>query len=489
MKRSLSKVFVVLPNSIFYDIKPLKDFDQIFLVEEPLFFGIERQYNINKIKLAYMRACMRKYYDFLLESFTNVHYIEHDDAKDYAFVKNETITFYDPVDFEFEEKMVRLKVDYVKWDTKLFFNSSEQVREYFGKRKDSKRFIQGNFYSWMKQRLDVLVHVKSTDEENRKPLPKNHQFVFKKLRFDDDVEKTYYDEAIVWVNNHPTYKNNIGTAVKLPHYPISENSAKNLFNYFLECRVNNFGPYEDAIDKKEEVIFHSFISASLNTGLLPVQWVLDVLMKHPNIPMNSLEGFVRQLIGWREYQRGIYLNFYPELKVANHFQNTNRLNWEYWYGKKSTGMEILDNEIRKAMTFGYSHHIPRLCIFLNIFVLMQVQLNDIVKWFSEVICMDAYPWVMYSNIASMGYFDTRFMQKPYVTSSAYLLKMSNYPKSSWCEVWTALFYYFLSSNKNRLTGGAAVYLRNLQYHEKKSDSERVKVETLAKSFINKVCKS
>jgi deoxyribodipyrimidine photolyase-related protein len=487
MKRILSKSFIVLPNSLFYNIKPLKDFDKIFVVEEPLFFGLERQYNINKIKLAYMRACLRYYYDYLQKNYINVHYIEHDNVKDYSFVHGECVTFYDPVDFDFDEKMTRLKIDYVKLETKLFFNTNEQIRGYFESKKDSKRFIQGQFYTWMKQKLNVLVNVKSKDEENRKPLPKNHTFTFSKVRFDKGVVEKYYKEAKEWVENHPTYKNNIGSADKLHFYPINEEGAKEQFTDFLETRVKNFGPYEDAIDKKQVVLFHSFISASLNTGLLLVEWVLDRLMSHLNIPMNSLEGYVRQLIGWREYQRGLYVYFYKDLRSANHFGNSRRLNWSVWYGEKSTGMEILDNEIKKAMLYGYSHHIPRLCIFLNIFVLMQVRLEDVVKWFSEVVCMDAYPWVMYSNIVSMGYFDTRFMQKPYITSSAYLLKMSDYSKGQWCDVWTALFYHFLSSNKDRLTAGAMVYLRNLQYHEKKSVQEKNQVSSTALSFINKVC--
>jgi deoxyribodipyrimidine photolyase-related protein len=120
-------------------------------------------------------------------------------------------------------------------------------------------------------------------------------------------------------------------------------------------------------------------------------------------------------------------------------------------------------------------------------VLLGVKLEDVVRWFSEVIAMDAYPWVMYSNIVSMGYFDTRFMQKPYVTSSAYLLKMSNYSDGSWSASWTALFYSFLFKKKALLTGGAATYLRNLAYFEKKKNKqEQAAILDLAQKFIKKV---
>ena len=125
-------------------------------------------------------------------------------------------------------------------------------------------------------------------------------------------------------------------------------------------------------------------------------------------------------------------------------------------------------------------------IFLNIFVLMQVRIEDVIQWFSQVVSMDAYPWVMYSNIASMGFYDTRFMQKPYVSTSAYLLKMTNYPKGPWQEIWTALFYTFLHENKKKLVGGSAVYLRNLVYFEKKGVKEQDAIKDVARSFTNKV---
>lgn len=124
--------------------------------------------------------------------------------------------------------------------------------------------------------------------------------------------------------------------------------------------------------------------------------------KRKDIPINSLEGFVRQLIGWREYQRSLYVCHYQELTESNHFGHENELNWNIWHGqaKTGTGMQILDNEIKKCLEYGYSHHIVRLMIFLNIFNLLEIKQNQVVQWFMEMIPMDAYHWVMISNISS-----------------------------------------------------------------------------------------
>ena len=488
MKRLAEKSTIVIwPNSLFYHAD-LSKYDSVTIIEEPIYFGVDSKYNINKIKLAYLRASMQRFYDTISSSHRSVHYIELQQVGTYDFLKPFSVSIYDPVDFALEDKLKRAGISYLKVPTLLFLTPLPQIQKYFESKK-GKKMIHSHFYQWNKGRLDVLSNEKSHDKDNQKSLPKNHNFTFKTPKFDKGEDEKYYNEAIAWVNEHELFKNNLGSAEKLHLYPISPDGAQLQFNDFLEHRVENFGTYEDAIDADNVVLFHSFISAPLNNGLLSPKWVLDKIMDRKNIPMNSLEGFVRQLIGWREYQRGIYSIYFDEIRVANHFESTKKLDWDYWHGKKLTGIPLLDNEIKKAIKYGFAHHIPRLCVFLNMFVLLEIDLHEIVKWFMEVVSMDAYPWVMYSNIASMGYFDTRFMQKPYVTTSAYLLKMSNYPKGDWCEIWNCLFYRFLAKKKTKLVGGAAVYLRNLQYFQKKTDTEKSIIIEKAEAFQRKVAKS
>jgi deoxyribodipyrimidine photolyase-related protein len=266
-------------------------------------------------------------------------------------------------------------------------------------------------------------------------------------------------------------------------YPVSPSSAKRYFKRFLDDGLRHFGTYEDAILKDESILFHSVQSVSLNAGLLDVTWCISQVRARckKSIPMNSIEGFVRQLI-WREYMRGIYVSHYHELidKTLDPFKRVNRLRWNRWKGdEKGTGISILDSEIGKAQTSGYGHHIVRLMVFLNIFTLLDVELRDVVRWFTEVCAIDAAPWVMYSNIAAMGYFSPRFMHKPYISSATYLLKMSDYARGEWCEIWTALFYTFLVKHRKHFVGSSKVYLRNLSHYDAMKTGDKKKISSIA----------
>lgn len=390
--------FVIFPNCLFSDLSNFEthNYDSIFLVEEPMFFGHDklRPYNINKIKLAWLRACMKSYFSVLQAKLgSQCIYVDYDEVQSYQFLSGYTVSLYDPVDYELETKLASFSIKYHKFESLLFLVPTTTIKDYFETKKGNKRIIQNHFYEWIKKELDVLTNVRSTDSENRQTLPKSHKLKWKTPSFNVGSDLKYYKEARDWVDSHHLFKDNIGDTSKLHLYPINEDGAKLQFTDFLENRAKEFGPYEDAIDKNEVVLFHSFISAPLNNGLLSPKWALDSIMKAKgHIPMNSLEGWVRQLT-WREYQRSIYVCYFDDLRSANHFGHSNKLNWEVWYGRKSTNMEILDNELKKALSHGFAHHIPRLCIFLNMFNLLEVQLDDVVRWFSEVIAMDAYPWV------------------------------------------------------------------------------------------------
>jgi deoxyribodipyrimidine photolyase-related protein len=227
----------------------------------------------------------------------------------------------------------------------------------------------------------------------------------------------------------------------------------------LATRFAKYGPYQDAIVDDNVFMYHSVISASLNIGLLTVQYVIQEAVNTPNIPFNSVEGFIRQVIGWREYMRYIYVYYAPEITHAN-LPDNNRTFRQMapWY-KGTTGVYPLDQEIKKAVKYAYAHHIIRLMVFMNFFILCEIHPAIIYKWFMEVVSIDAYEWVMVSNIYAMGYFDKGAMRKPYITTSNYILKMSNYkaahaetrsnakalPSKSWAQLWDSLFYRFVAN--------------------------------------------
>jgi len=201
--------------------------------------------------------------------------------------------------------------------------------------------------------------------------------------------------------------------------------------------------------KDDIFMYHSVISPMLNIGLLDPKKIINLTLEYyqknkSDIPIASLEGYIRQIAGWREFQRSLYVFKYKDIVQSNSPNNNRKFkDIAKWYNGE-TGIAPVDNEIKKAMNYGYSHHIVRLMIFMNFFILLEIEPYEIYKWFMEVVSIDAYSWVMIPNIYSMGYFYTKAMTKPYISSSNYILKMSNYKKDGYWEVvWDALYHNFI----------------------------------------------
>ena len=155
---------------------------------------------------------------------------------------------------------------------------------------------------------------------------------------------------------------------------------------------------------------------------------------------------MRQVIGWREFIRGIYLCEGVKQRTTNHFGYSRKIPASFWKGE--TGIEPVDNSIKKLLKNGYSHHIERLMIFGNFFLLCEFDPDEVHKWFMEMYA-DAYDWVMVPNVYGMTqYADGGLMTtKPYCSGSNYILKMSDYKKGSWCEIWDALYWRFIYVNR------------------------------------------
>ena len=207
-------------------------------------------------------------------------------------------------------------------------------------------------------------------------------------------------------------------------YPITIRDSIRFFKDFLKNRFALFGDYEDAIHSEHNFNFHSLLSANINVGHITPEEIIKTVTTPEmikNIPMNSLEGYVRQVIGWREFIRGIYHNF-DEVQSKSNFWNHKRKLNENWYTGK-TGIPPLDDAIKKANRFGYCHHIERLMIISNIMLLLKFIRKKCFKWFMEMF-VDSSDWVMgqmfmgWHNLAMVGY----SQQKPYICGSNYLLK-------------------------------------------------------------------
>jgi deoxyribodipyrimidine photolyase-related protein len=491
-------IFILFPNQLFEDIKLLRKYSKVYLLEEPMFFGDAkyRPFNINKVKLAYMVACMQSYKNHLEHQNINVEYIPYSNlikTNGYnIFNKNNiSISTYTTYDIELDNKLKSLiKTKVININSPYFMLSNDDRDEFLVKHpKGTKHTV---FYKYAKDKLkiQVLEDVKSQDKYNRENLPKSWKANFKEPNYVSSYNQKYYKFASEYVNK--VFPNNIGTVDKVHIYPITFADAKSSLDYFLKHRFSSYGKYQDAMHTDDPILYHSLLSAPLNIGILTpsyvLQYVLNYISKNHDIHVQSYEGFIRQLI-WREYEVYIYLSMYDELIKSNHFNNTNHFrSWNALYNG-TTSIQPLDDNIKKALEYGYSHHIIRLMIFLNFFTLCEINPHDIYRWFMEVVAIDAYPWVMYSNIFTMGYANPKMMMKPYISTSSYIIKMSNYKRNAeWCAIWDALFYRFLSNKKDKFIGTAKVYLRNLSYFENKSKFEQNNIKEIASKLILKIAK-
>ena len=243
----------------------------------------------------------------------------------------------------------------------------------------------------------------------------------------------------------------VGTDAEF-NYPTDHETAATWLAEFVHQRLASFGDYEDSISEKHEVLFHSVLTPMLNIGLLSPHQVLDAaLAQAGQIPLNSLEGFVRQVIGWREFVRLVYLTLGRQQRSQNFWGFTQEIPRAFY--EASTGIEPVDHVIRKVLRTGYCHHIERLMILGNFLLLCEVHPDAVYRWFMELF-IDAYDWVMVPNVYGMSqYADGGLMTtKPYLSGSSYVRKMSDFKRGPWCDVWDALYWRFVDRHVNFFAG-------------------------------------
>mgnify|MGYP001408526308 CR=1 FL=1 len=423
--------FLILPNQLF-DIKYLiknkitNSEYKITLYEHPQYFT---KYKFNKKKLILHYASMKYYKKYLKDNNFKVNLIKFNEK--FNLDKYEMFKSADNLN---------LKPNKEYYNPNFLLNK-DLHDEYF---KKTDKFIFNNFYIWSKKKLNILPNVKSTDKQNRKRMPKD--IVIPGLKKIDKIDNDFIKNTMVDVDKD--FTQNYGNTDNFI-YPVTHKSAKSFLMDFIKNKFNNFGDYQDYIKKDESYMFHSILSSSINIGLINPIEIINEINKHKNkIPINSYEGYIRQLF-WREYQ--LYCYNYIDYKLAlktPYFNYNNNLNKSWYDG--TTGNEIVDDTIIKAFDTGYLHHIERLMVMGNYMNLREITPVDGLKWFIEF-SIDSYEWVMYQNVYDMVFFvTTKTMRKPYITSDNYLLKMSNYKKGNWSEEWKELYNKFLIKNKNKL---------------------------------------
>ena len=282
------------------------------------------------------------------------------------------------------------------------------------------------------------------DTENRKKYPAKK--TPPSIQY-PDID-AYYKEAKEYVADH--FSDHYGNLTEFPLYPTNYESTKDWLNQFFEQRFMEFGTYEDAIVAENSILNHSVLTPMLNVGLItPIEIIEACLIyaKEHEIPINSTEGFVRQIIGWREFIRGIYESRGSEERTTNFWKFTKKIPPSFYDG--TTGIPPIDKTIKKILKTGYCHHIERLMVLGNFMMLCEFDPDEVYRWFMELF-IDSYDWVMVTNIYGMSQFaDGGLMAtKPYISGSNYLMKMSNYKKGEWQAVWDGLFWRFMHTHRD-----------------------------------------
>lgn len=440
--------------------------ESVLLIEDSLFFG-DDQYPIafHKQKLAYHRATMRSFASTLTDEPIQTTIVTwersnsslHTVFDDLLTQGIEKVVYCDLVDFELEKRVKAAALSSGLLSETLpspgFLNTSAQNAEWSAGRK---KWQMADFYRWQRTRTDILMeggkpvgNKWNFDEENRKKIPLK-QIPHLPLLSEQSIGN--YDESIV-VSINESFGSNPGHLQK-KYFPTTHDDAHSWLVCFCNERLENFGVYEDAIVRDENWLYHGVLTPMLNVGLLTPQQVLNTALetaKKKNLPLNSIEGFVRQVLGWREFMRATYQDQGIAMRTGNHWQHERELPASFYTG--TTGIEPVDNAIKRILNTGYCHHIERLMVLGGFMFLCEIKPHAVYQWFMEMF-IDSYDWVMVPNVYSMSqHADGGLITtKPYFSGSNYIIKMSNYKKGEWSEIWDALFWRWIFQNKDRLAG-------------------------------------
>ena len=402
------------------------------------------------------------------------------------------------VDHELKSLSEALNLSVCVVDSEHFFTSRTEFAEFF---KGKKQFLMESFYRYMRKKHDILMVAGQPegdkwnfDSDNRKKIPANHSIIQPYL-FHRDVT-----EIVDMIQ-----KTGVKTMGEIDDkqfiWPVTRNESLELLNFFVEYCLPYFGTFQDAMTPDAWSVYHSRISFAMNVKLISPQEVIEKVILHyrqnNEISLNQVEGFVRQILGWREYMRGIYWMHMPEYASLNFFNHENKLPDWYWTGE--TKMKCLSHSIKQSLQFSYAHHIQRLMVTGNFALLAGIHPDEVDRWYLGIY-IDASEWVEITNTRGMSQFADGGIvgTKPYVSSANYIDKMGSYCSkclyNSKLKVgekacpFNSLYWHFYARNeqllrKNPRIGMAYVTLDKMQPQVKE---ELLKQAELYLSKINEL---
>ena len=493
---SSSKGFLALGNQLFSK-EHIKDYKEhhFFMAED---YGLCTYEKHHKQKILLFLSAMRSYAEELSAAKYQVTYYDCNhplfkknyETKLLEFIKKNSIK--EMFSFEVEDKFLeqrlhsfflKHKISYQTIKSPMFVTTRKDFEDYL---QSNKKPFMATFYKLQRTKMNVLIKDKnkpvggkwSFDEDNRKKLPKG--MTIPKVQSFKMSEHTKKLKPFIEKNftSHP------GTLENFNH-PTTRKDAIKLYLNFLKEKFALFGDYEDTMTVKSHTVFHSMLSPIINLGLItPATLIRETLdfAKANKIPLNSLEGYVRQIIGWREFMRGIYQNYEERLLNTNFFNHQRKLSKSWYDG--TTGIVPLDHAIKNCLQFGYTHHIERLMVVCNLMNLSGIQPVQVYKWFMEMY-VDSADWVMVPNVYGMGTFADGgiFSTKPYICGSSYMLRMSNHKKGEWCDIVDGLYWSFIERNIKFFEKNPRLSLMTKALSRLDKDRKKM-IYSKAKDFIN-----
>lgn len=501
------RLFLILGDQLDLQGAALKDFnpkfDEVLMVES----AKESDYVwTHKAKIALFLSAMR-------------HFAKALEAKNYplTYIKESPLSIVEAIKAHLLQKKIshlvciepgewRLKVEIEELSKEL--NLQLDMREddhFFCTHQEFVAWADGKkelrleyFYRLMRKTHHILIDADGNpeggqwnfDQDNRKPYPKKGPgLIDGPLIFPPD-EIT--QEVVQFIEK--TYPNHPGS-LKYFQWPVDREQALEALEYFVEYRLRNFGVYQDAMWVDTPFGWHSIVSCALNLKLLNPREVIDavlVVWKKYSLDLSTVEGFIRQILGWREFVRGMYYLDMPKMAQDNHYQHQRTLPEWYWTGK--TKMSCMQDAIGQTLKYGYAHHIQRLMVTGNFALLAEILPSEVCDWYLAIY-IDAIEWVELPNTAGMALFANggRFTSKPYIASGAYIKRMSNYCDSCQykpdvrfgeqaCPI-TTLYWNFLIKHRKQFESSPRTRLMTANL-KRISDEDQASIQVHASKLLN-----
>lgn len=489
----MASASLVFPHQLFMHHPALKNNRLVFLLEDPLFFeDQEFPVNFHVQKRVYHRATMKHYQESLEEQQQEVQYIEWNELRKTDGLltilqqqKIQELHVVDPTDDVLRQRLralsKKLGAEICWYENPNFVSPLSALKQYFQHGKD----FMAEFYKWQRKRLNVMLTKEggpeggkwSYDAENRKKLPKDLEVP----ALPEVSETGPLREAREYVKK--TFPKSPGSS-EVMNYPVTRRSALSCLQSFFEQRFEYYGPYQDALEPDNSFLFHSLLTPALNVGLISAEEVVQKALEYREqheVPIASFEGFLRQIIGWREFIRAMYERKGRVMRTKNFWGHSRKIPKSFWTGE--TGIIPVDMTIKRVLKTAYANHIERLMVLGNFMLLCEFDPDEVYQWFSELF-IDAYDWVMVPNVYGMSQFADGgiFATKPYISGSNYLRKMSHYPKGDWQEIWDALYWRFIMKHEGFFASNPRMSMMTLHLKKMDSDKKKHHLET-AEQFL------